>query len=126
MMSTSMLPRQFSALEGFVSEWALSTETERVRKRLSSSMEEIRAFYAAILPRMDEILAYLNQFPLDDMPTDAARLLYLCFSLAEVSLAVEWWGEPGVPDGYDPARWKAVHAMRGGFVHSDGSPGKHG
>lgn len=118
-MSTNTLPGQFSAFEGLAREWALPTEEARVRKRLSSSMGEIRAFYDAILPHVEEMLVYLNQFPLDEMPPEAMRLLYLCFSLAEVSLAVEWWGEPGVPDGYDPARWKAVHAIRGGFVHSD-------
>ena len=123
-MSTNMLPRQFSALEDLAKEWALPTEAERVQKRLSSAMPEIRAFYDAILPHMEEVLAYLNQFPLDDMPPDATRLLHLSFSLAEVSLAVEWWGEPGVPDGYDPARWKAVHTTRSGFVHSEASSTK--
>ena len=119
-MSTSALPQKFASLECWVNNWALPTEIQRVQKRLGSSIEEIQAFYDAVLPRIEEMLDYLNQFKIDDVPPDAASLLNLCLSLAEVSLAVEWWGEPGIPDGYDPARWKAVHSVKSGFIHSDG------
>ena len=115
-MSTGLLPEQFKELEVFVDGWALRTEEARVNKRLSSSMEEIKAYYEAVLPHAEAMLLYLNEFDLNDMPDDAKRLLYLCFSLTEASLAVEWWEEPGVTDGYDPSRWKAVHAVRPGFT----------
>src|SRR5262245_56269168 len=107
-MSKRVLPETFQDLELFA-EWALATEKERNHKRLSSSMEEIQAFYDAILPRMEVVIEYLNRFPLDTMPADAQRLLYLTLSLAEVAPAVELFKQPSVVDGYDAARFVPVH-----------------
>lgn len=111
-MSQSLLPVQFSDLEPFAREWALATTIERNRKRLSSSMDEIKAFYDAMLARTDAVLAYLNQFPLDAMPEDARRLLDLALSLAEVAPAVECYGQPGVVDGFEATRFLSVQHQR--------------
>ena len=100
----TLLPICFSDLEQFA-HWALPTSTERNRKRLGSSMDEINALYNALLPRLEEILAYLDQFSLEEMPQDARRLLFLSLSLAEVSIAVELFHEPKVTGGCDPARF---------------------
>lgn len=103
-MSSQTLPEAFADLEGFVDAWALATEAERSRKRTASSMAQIQAFYDAIFPGMEEILSYLQQFPLDDMPEQEERLLLLSFSLAEVAPSVELFKQPTVPDGYDVTR----------------------
>ena len=87
----------------------LPTSVERNRKRLASSMDEISALYNALLPRLEEILAYLDQFFLEEMPQDALRLLFLTLSLAEVSIAVELFHEPKVTGGCDPALFVVVH-----------------
>jgi hypothetical protein len=100
----TLLPTRFSDLDQFA-QWALPTSTERNRKRLGSSMDEINALYKALLPRLEEILAYLDQFSLQEMPQDARRLLFLSLSLAEVSIAVELFHEPKVTGGCDPARF---------------------
>ena len=107
-MSEHVLPEIFRDLEPFAG-WVLTTEKERNQKRLASTMAEMQAFYDALLPRMEAIIAYLNQFPLDAMPGDGARLLHLTFSLAEVSTAVELFKQPGVIDGYDASRFVALH-----------------
>jgi hypothetical protein len=73
-------------------------------------MAELQAFYDAMLPRMEAVIAYLNQFPLDAMPADAQRLLSLTLSLAEVSTAVELFKQPSVADGYDASRFVALHS----------------
>ncbi len=104
----TLLPKEFSALEGFA-DWALPTSVERNRKRLGSSMDEITALYNALLPRTEEILAYLDQFSLEEMPQDARRLLRLALSLAEISIAVELFHEPTVTGGCDPSRFVVVH-----------------
>ena len=83
----------------------LPTSVERNSKRLASSMDEINALYNALLPRLEEILAYLDQFSLEEMPQDALRLLFLTLSLAEVSIGVELFHEPKVTGGCDPARF---------------------
>ena len=71
---------------------------ERYAKRLSSTMDELQAFYDAAFPRLDEAMAYLDKFELDALPEDAQRLLWLCYSLVNVSFPVEVWRQPRVPD----------------------------
>lgn len=102
------LPAGFQDLEVFVSAWSLPTERERNRQRLSSSMSEIQALYDALLPRMDEIFNYLNQFPLNEMPEDAKRLFNLSLALAEVAPAVEFYKQPEVVDGFPADRFVPV------------------
>jgi hypothetical protein len=107
MAISNSLPAQFEDLNNFTI-WALPTETERNRKRRTSTMAELQAFYDAILPRMDAIIAYLNQFPLDNMPADAQRLFYMALSLMEVSTAVELLGEPDESGVFDAERFKII------------------
>ena len=92
------LPGEFADLEPFAAKWCLATEPERWNERMSSSMEEMQAFYDAILPRVPEALAYCDRFPLDDLPDDALHLLRLVHSFVIVSFAVELWHQPTVPD----------------------------
>jgi hypothetical protein len=108
-MST-LLPNGFSDLEQFA-EWALPTSTERNGKRRGSSMNEINALYNAMLPRLEGVLAYLDQFSLQEMPQDAQRLLHLSLSLAEISIAVELFHEPKVTGGCDPERFIVVREL---------------
>src|SRR5437867_7518914 len=103
-MSKGLLPKQFEDLEPFIG-WALAKESDRTRKRLTSTMEEISTFYDAMLPRMKVIFEYLNEFPLNRMPEDANRLFYLTLSLAEVANAVELFRQPAVVDGFDAFRF---------------------
>jgi hypothetical protein len=109
-MPEQQLPAAFADLEPF-SAWSLATEAERQKKRLSSTMAEIQAFYDAILPRMEAVISYLDQFPLHAMPPDAQRLLHLTFSLAEIAAAVELFKQPSVADGYDATRFVPTHKM---------------
>ena len=95
-MSDILLPPGFSDLESYAATWCLATEPERWTRRLCTSMDELRAFYDACFPRAEEAIAYCDQFPLDDMPADAQRLLQLLHSLLMVSYAVEVWKQPEV------------------------------
>ena len=107
-MSESLLPTQFQELEQW-KEWSLATEQERSRKRQASTMKDIKAFYDAMLARMEEVLPYLDQFSVDALPEDATRLFYLMLSLAEVAPAVEQFGQPSVVDGYEVKRFVVQH-----------------
>ena len=104
------LPSEFSDLEQFTP-WALPTSVERNKRRVESSMDEITAFYNAMLPRLEKALAYLDQFSLQEMPQDARRLMFLTLSVAEVSIAVELFHEPKVTGGCDPALFKTVYDL---------------
>ena len=97
-MAGPLLPAEFADLEPFVAEWCLDSEPERYAKRLSSTMDEIQAFYDAIYPRAEAAIQYLEKFPLDDLPPDAFRLLKLLYSLILMSFAVEVWRQPRIPD----------------------------
>lgn len=93
----STFPAAFSDLEPFAA-WALEFERERYGKRLSSTMDELQSFYDAAFPRLDDATAYLDQLDLNALPDDAKRLLWLCYSLVNVSFPVEVWRQPRVPD----------------------------
>lgn len=115
-MSSGVLPEPFKDLEPFVDTWALATETERNQKRLASAMTEIQAFYNAMMPRMEAVLTYLSQFPLDripeevkTLPEETRRLFYLALAVAEVAPAVELYQQPGVIDGFDARRFVPEH-----------------
>jgi hypothetical protein len=97
-MTGALLPSEFSDLEPFAATWSLATEEERYQQRLSSSMEEMQAFYDAVTARAEEAMAYCDKFPLDDMPADALTLLRLLYSMIMVSFPVEVWGQPRIPD----------------------------
>ena len=111
-MSESTLPEDFRDLEGWT-DWCLETEKERSDRRQASSFEDVRAFYDAMLPRVEAALAYLDSFPMDAMPPNEWRLFLLTLSLAEVAPAIEAFGQVSVVDGFDIAR---VRSERRGFV----------
>jgi hypothetical protein len=114
-MSQSLLPSQFADLEPLASGWALATQRERERKRAASTVDEMRSVYDTLLPRLEPMLDYLNQFTLDNMPEDARRLFYLTLSFAEVAPYVECYGgQPSVPNSFEETRFIAVHGDRVG------------
>ena len=108
-MNDCLLPPTFAELEPFV-DWSLDSEAERLQKRLASSMEEIRAFYSAMLGRIEEALEHLNEFPLDQLPEPEQRLMNMTLSLAEVWVAVELYRRPDHPFGLDMRRFVAGEA----------------
>lgn len=102
-MSEASLPSGFEELTPFLDEWVLPSTAARMQKRNNSGMADIERFYAAMAPRLEQALAYLNKVPYDENMSSADRnLLGLCLSLAEVTTSVEWYGQPQVVDGYNP------------------------
>jgi hypothetical protein len=104
-----LLPTEFSDLEIFASDWALPTQEARLSKRLSSSMEEIKIFYTAMVPRIEAILAYLDKYPIGDLPKSASKLMDLAYSLAMVAPAVEMFKQPAVVCGFDARKFLPTH-----------------
>jgi len=94
----ALLPPEFSDLEPFAADWCLASEPERYAKRLASTMDELQALYDAVFPRCEAAMAYLERFPLHELPDDALRLLHLLYSLIIVSFPVEIWRQPFLPD----------------------------
>jgi hypothetical protein len=100
-MTGTMLPSAFAELEPFAQTWCLATEDERWNKRMASTMTDMREFYDAFFPRLDEAIEYCDKFPLDDVPEDALNLLHLIYSLVMVAMAVEIFKQPKPTDSAD-------------------------
>jgi|GEM_PF-431622 len=99
------LPSEFDDLSGFVPQWVLPSEEERFRKLHSVSLEELRAFYDVMLPRLPAIMDYLGQFKLHDLPVPARTLFDLALTFVETSHPIDLgWGDTDFPGAY---RWQA-------------------
>ena len=98
-MDTDMptLPTDFADLEPYA-DWSLEFEPDRYAKRLASSMDEMQSFYDAAFPRLEAAMAHLDGFGLDELPDAERHLLWLCYSLVNVSFPIEVWRQPYVPD----------------------------
>ena len=103
---TALLPEHFADLEPWL-DWALPTMAERSARRSASDMEQLQAFYDVMLPRLEAILEYLSRHPVSETTPANQRLLNLAKSLAEISPAVELFGEPTISYGYDVSRFSS-------------------
>ncbi len=95
------LPTGFGDLQPFAARWCLATESERWDQRMSSSMEELLAFYDVAFPRLEAAIDYCDQYPLDVLPDEVTNLLRLVYSLVLVAMAVEIFGQPKTVDSAD-------------------------
>jgi hypothetical protein len=100
-MSGVKLPSAFAELEPYAEIWCLPTETERWNRRLATSMVDMREFYDAFFPRLEDAIDYCDKYSLDDMPDDAINLLHLIYSLVMVAMAVEIFKQPKPTDSAD-------------------------
>ena len=87
-------------------------------KRQSSTIDEIRRFYDAVLPYGERALHYLREFQLGTLPPEGERLLKLMLSLAEVAPAVEWYKSPQVYDGFPVTRIRYLRTDTRTRLHS--------
>lgn len=94
----AVFPPAFADLEPYA-DWALQGETARYGKRVSSSFDELQAFYDAAFPFLDAAREHLEQVPYtDDMSEEDKRLTWLLCALCTVSFPVEVWRQARVPD----------------------------
>lgn len=109
MNEAQQLPAGFEDLESYVAGWAQPDEDARFRKRLASSMDEIRGFYDAVLPRMEAVMAHLQHCPPIGLSAADDTLLKLALSYVEVSRVFEVWNRQDVrADFFDPARLRCI------------------
>lgn len=100
----SKLPDGFQDLEQYVDKWALSEFMDRYAMRATSPFDEVKAFYNAVLPRMDDIMAHIDQYEMNAMPPQAFNLAMLGMSFMDVSPAAELFDQSDVPWGFDWSR----------------------
>lgn len=111
-MTEAKLPAGFEDLAPWL-DWALPTADERQTKRRLSSKQELKAFYDAVLPRVEAMLAEADKYPLGKLPSDEQLIYNIALSLAEVAPHIELYGgAPGVPYAFEEARFVAVHGAQ--------------
>jgi len=107
--SSPQLPEAFADLNRFVPEWSLPTEQSRAVKRVDSTIGELRLFHFVVFPRLDEIIAYLNDFPNDPgaLPADAKRLYDLALMTMEAAAPIDLgWAQPDIEDVFPMERFR--------------------
>jgi hypothetical protein len=97
MSMAARLPAAFADLERFVAHWDVATSQERWTRRSETPLDQIQTFYDAMLARADEALAYVERFPLHDLPPDAACLMRLLLAMTQAAMAIELHESPRVP-----------------------------
>lgn len=109
------LPKGFEDLSPYAGKWSLATHDERYVVRRQATPEELKAFYDAMLPRMEEILDLADKYPLGQMPEDVENLFFMALSIAEVSPHIELYGgNPLVPHSFEESRFVAIDGDRRG------------
>ena len=103
-MSGIGLPAGFEDLLPWA-DWSQSRIDARRDLRIGSSMEDIEAFYEAMLPRLGAVLDHLAATQMESIDPPSEALLNMALSLAEIAPAVEQFGEPTVSYGYDVTRF---------------------
>jgi hypothetical protein len=98
-------PPDFSTLQPYVAAWALPTLQERRQRRLTSTLDELREFHAAMLPHLEPIIEFLNQFPLDDIPAQHRPLAWLALAMCEVDDPVTKWRSVTLDEALDPRKF---------------------
>ena len=111
-MTISGLPKAFADLTPYL-DWALPSADERQTRRRTATRQELKAFYDAMLPRIEAILAAVDAYPLGGLPETLHPLYYLALSLAEVAPHIELYGgAPGVPYAFEETRFVAAHGAQ--------------
>ena len=108
MTSPNALPDGFEELERWVDDWALATENQRWKKRLSSSYPELQSFYQAVQPLLEQILDQCDKHELGRLPPAAERLFDLALMLSEVSAPVERYKDKRVPHSFPEEKFVAA------------------
>jgi hypothetical protein len=101
-----MTSSNFDDLKDIINIWGLETPHQRLQKRSSSSLPELRAFYDRIVPRLEDILNFLNQFPLHGIPEEYKKLGYTALATLEVDDAINLWKRPTLELAHDIRDWK--------------------
>lgn len=108
------LPPGFEPLEPYVAYWCHDSNDGRRAARSQAPMDDIRAFYDAIVAHADEAIVHVEQFELGQMPADSERLFKLLLAMNHAAIAVEMHGAPRAFDSTWPS---PVRISRGPWPH---------
>lgn len=100
----SILPQGFQELELFVEDWGnLRDQNQRYLQRQNLPYPQLKSFYDAITPRIEEAFEHLETFTYGEpLPVPQQHLLNLLLGLSEVAQAVEVFQASRVPYSNHP------------------------
>lgn len=100
----------FRALQPFLESWALPTEAARSAQRWHASAATFRDFYDNTLPYLDELLCYLDEYKLGEIPSDVLPYYHLALAFSEVAPHCELYNDSNkVPNSFTAERFVAAH-----------------
>lgn len=110
MTDTMNLPQGFEDLSPVARTWARPTENGRSEIRWGAGAADFAAFHATVMPRLPQILGYLNDVPLDAMDEAQTNLFCLAAAFAEAAPHHELYGgSPDVPFSFSARRFVPGH-----------------
>lgn len=95
----------FSELREFIAQWGLEAPFESLHERMTSTLEDLERFHAAVAPRLEEIVAFPNRFLLSTIPAEYRKLGYMALALCEIDALLRQWCSPVLATGCDPRRF---------------------
>ena len=97
-VATTALPEGFEALAPYAETWGkLESQEDRYLLRQHSSMKELKAYYDAAAPRLNEIFDHLDKFPMENLPEPEALLFRTVLGLTDAAQSVEIFCHPRLP-----------------------------
>jgi hypothetical protein len=96
----------FSDLSGFVDNWGLESAHERLQKRSAADLSDLKVFYDAVTPRLEEIIEFLNQFPVNEIPQQFKPIAYMALAICEVDDAINVWKSSILEYISEPYSWR--------------------
>lgn len=100
-------PPGFEALREYA-DWVLWTEAERVEKQVTTSVEDLAAFYHGVFPHLGAMYDHLAEIPIEAMSDEDRTLLCLAISLMEIANGVEYYSPDSTAAEAMP-RFACVH-----------------
>lgn len=102
---SNVLPEKFSSLSRWA-DWGKPTELERYQRRAACTMEELKSFYDALKPHMEDIIQHLSAFPWgSEISASDERLFHMAMTYMEAAVPIDLnWKSPMAEDSYPVSR----------------------
>ena len=95
-----------SGLSQYIEKWGTCTTMRaRMEERCVTPFPQLEAFHTAILPVLEQLVDFLDQFPPDDLPEEYIPLANTVMAVGEIDKAVTVWRASMLRDALDPRRF---------------------
>jgi hypothetical protein len=110
MTDDKSLPQGFEQFADLAAHWARPTEGARSEIRWAASKQDFADFYVAFMPKLDEALTLLADYPLEGLDGPVRNLFDLVAAFAEATPHHELYGGSAqVPFSFTASRFVPAH-----------------